>query len=106
MTTFDYDVWRYGADGPRLFPAGEEFDEARWFATPAEAGYSVKLDPMGNHALTPLGAVEVTIPEDYERLPWFALKSLATKFAAGDPPINKLGAIELIEAELARRGAR
>jgi hypothetical protein len=44
----------------------------------------------------------VEIPADWTTLHWFKLKALAEKLAGG-PVANKLAAVALVDAELARR---
>lgn len=46
----------------------------------------------------------VAIPEDWQKLPWDALKSLAAKLT-DDPVKTKVDAVAAIEAEVARRAA-
>jgi len=44
----------------------------------------------------------VEIPEGWQKLPWFALQTLARKLGAG-PKVTKAAAAAIVEAELAAR---
>ncbi len=52
----------------------------------------------------PANTALVEIPAEWAKLQWFKLQALA-KLIVGGPVANKVAAVEIIEAELARRAA-